>query len=147
MTSYAPIDSRSPRGMHSPLHSPSYAPSASGSSQGENASNPFLHSQGDHGVQRHMNGSGASSVGGREFGPYAPLNRRMNGSSSYDEDHRSLNSSAERLVGPEGAIQGAALTSGGAPGMVDMRGPEPDDYLVSWYASSIDTLNVSICFY
>lgn len=131
MTSYAPIDSRSPRGVHSPLQSPSYAQSASGSSQGENGNNPFLHSQQDPSLQRHMNGgSGASSVGGREFGPYSPLNRRANASNSYDDDHRSLNSSAERLVGPEGTVQGAALSSG-APHMVDMRGPEADDYLVS----------------
>lgn len=143
MTSYAPIDSRSrsPRGVHSPLQSPSYAPSASGSSQGENASNPFLNSQaGDYnGMSRQMNGSsGASSVGGREFGPYAPLNRRANANTSYDDEHRSLNSSAERLVAPEGTIQGVALTSGGAPAMVDMRGPEADDYLVSTYWSRED---------
>ncbi|UZJ57020.1 hypothetical protein CBS101457_006340 [Exobasidium rhododendri] len=72
---------------------------------------------------------GGSSVGGKEFGPYAPLNRRMNASSSYDDDHHSLNSSAERLVAPEGSVHGTVLTAGGSPTMVDMRGPEADDYL------------------
>lgn len=136
MTSYAPVDGRSPRGTASPLQSPSYPASASGSSHGDNGSNPFLHSgaaQPD-GSQRHFNtSSGASSVGGREFGPYSALNnRRVNGSSSYDDDHRSFNSSAERLIGPDAGLAGGAAMGGQGPAtMPDIRGPEPDDFLVS----------------
>lgn len=63
-------------------------------------------------------------MGGREYGPYAPLNRRNNANSSYDDDHRSVNSSAERLIPPASA---AAMSTG--PAVVDMRGPEPDDFL------------------
>lgn len=71
-----------------------------------------------------------NTVGGREFGPYAALNRRNFIGSAYEDD-RSVNSSAERLVAPEATVPSAAISSGGANHMVDMRGPEPDDFLVS----------------
>jgi hypothetical protein len=109
-------------GYSSPLYSPSYP--NSNSSHDNNSSNPYLFSsQQDHGVStgsRNLNGSN-SSMGGQEYGPYAPLNRRNNANSSYDDDHRSFNSSKERLV------PSAAISAGSA--MVDMRGPEPDDFL------------------
>lgn len=76
-------------------------------------------------VERNYN-----NVGGRGFGPYAALNRRNNIGSAYDDD-RSINSSAERLVAPEASVPDLSLATSSTNHMVDMRGPEPDDFMVS----------------
>lgn len=129
--SYARVE-RSPRGQNSPLYSSSYAGSGSGSSHGVDSGNPFT-SQSDASIARHGAAPagvvGAGSVGGREFGPYSPLNRRANAGNTLDDEGKSAESTSERFAGPMASSAGGA--GAGAATAVDMRGPEPDDYLVS----------------
>lgn len=131
--SYARVE-RSPRGQTSPLYSSSYAGSGSGSSHGVEPGNPFT-SQSDHSLARHAATPGmvgAANVGGREYGPYSPLNRRPNAGNTLEDEGKSSESTSERFAGPTGSAAAAMGRGGGnSSTAVDMRGPEPDDYLVS----------------
>lgn len=137
MANYTRINGNGRSPLASPLHSPAAMPShdpyaasgSAGSSQqslnaGGMRSPPY-----DNGALATASArSGVqtdSSVGGHEFGPYAPLNRRNNGASSYETDSSST-SAKDRL------LRGAAAVGGGggaAYDVEDLRKPEADDYL------------------
>jgi beta-glucan synthesis-associated protein KRE6 len=143
-TNYSRINGRSP--IHSPLHSPSAIPGEPYAGSGSGGSSSHSNAAADSLIAPRVRGTGvvvgseSSQVGGHEFGPYAPLNRRANGNgavggaaSSFETDSYSDSAKDRLLKNGAGMQSSAALAySGGngyGPDVEGLRKSEPDDYL------------------
>lgn len=128
MASYSRLGARSPQQGAVPMgQSSNYATSASASSHG-------AYSQ-MYGHSAPQNNMSAASMGGREYGPYSPLNRRANNGAPSSEDDKSTGAgSSERLLNAKGGVAAGAFAGSAAKmDASDYRGLDADDFLVSTF--------------
>jgi beta-glucan synthesis-associated protein KRE6 len=155
MANYSRIGARSPLpgGQAPSTGGRSYGPqSYTTSASGSSAHGQYAPIGGGAGPQRYANGNphsagastrsgatsglgvSASSIGGREYGPYSPLNRRGNngGNTTPSEDDRSTGASSKERLMKKGGAAGRGAAGGYTAGRAEpntYKNAEPDDWM------------------